>query len=306
MVRNNISVNDIGYMVNTCVKNILREYHHSIGYEYENTIDKLSSFIYHHFGVNVSVPLNMFNVNGKELKLQFESQPPDGDENTYGAYDSDSHILKIYKNCPKDIEYIKRVVTHELSHAVDKSKRTKTDFDTSDTVNAYSDNAKEFQVANTIMYLFRPTEIQARLSEYQSLLKSRPKLTTCYVFNQKNDILNNQKQYVLQKEVDNCLKLKDMYYYFNKLKNYDYTSGELDDGIDYTQVLLLIGSIRRDIFTNRMKEIGKPINQSKFDNGFNHKQFYKIKNNVIRLLHKRLNNMITKARKIKADAIYVN
>jgi len=305
MVENRISVNDIECMVGTCVKGILREYHHSIGYEYEDVIDYLSSLVYAKFGENFIVPLELFNINGKELKVQFKDAPNDNYGNSYGSYNSYSHILYIYKNCPKDTEYIKRIIAHELSHSIDKSKRSKTDFDTQKTVEAYSGDTKEYKVASAIMYLFRPTEIQARLTEYQALLKSRPKLVNCYVFTLDNNILSDPKTWVLQQEVNSCLKIKDMYYFLNKLKNYDYTSGQLDNDVDYAQVLLLLSSIRYDIFTGRMGERGKYVNQDKFNGDFNSKEFYKMKKNLIKLLRKRINDMIAKARKIKADAIGV-
>ena len=301
MKTNILCVNDINSMVGTCVKSILNEYHHTIDYRYGNEITKLAELITKKFGQNFVPP---FKINGNLIGVKFYQPKNDGEP---AGYDSENHILYISKNIPNDFNYIKQIVSHEFSHIIDKSYRTRKDFDNDTTVDNYNiDDQKSFEVAKNISYLFRPTEIQARLSSYHNLLTERPKLLDCNVVELKSLIASNPKLHVLQTEVEDCLKIKSMYVAIKMLEKYAANNQEtsiLPNGVDYWSVLMILASSRREMTMKRNGDMNVSPDDNKFTKQINSNDFSKAKQRIIQLFRKRMNNMIHKAKKIKYDVM---
>lgn len=301
MVNKQICLDEIKGMVGTCLDRILNEYHHTVDYQYGNDIDGLTKLIIDRFGKPFVAP---FKVNGNLIGVNFYHS--NSNEEPAG-YDSKNHVLYISDDIPLDFDYIKQIVSHEFSHIVDKSNRTKPDFDSDVTINNYrSYDEKSFDAAKTISYLFRPTEIQARLSAYHNLLTTRPKLINCKVLELDSLISTNPRLYVLQTEVEDCLKIKSMYKAIKMLEKYAKNNQDMSvapNGVDYWTVLMIIAASRREITMRRNGDDNISQENNKFTQQIDSNTFLMAKKRIIQLYRKRMNDMIHKAKKIKYDVM---
>ena len=89
------------------------------------------------------------------------------------SYDKTTNEIEI--NSDRNIFYskMKENIMHELSHFVDLNMRTKT-ASPAFQLSTYGETDAMAGIADDIIYLFNPTEIQARLTQFKQLLKRLP------------------------------------------------------------------------------------------------------------------------------------
>ena len=147
-----ISLDELNDMVGTCLDMVLNEYHHTIDYQYGTDIETIARCVSIMFGDNFTIPEHLVTVNGKPLNINFY-QPKR--EQEFAGYDISTNTLHISKSIPNDYKFIKQLVSHEMSHIVDKQKRTKEDFDTDGAIDTYTiDDSKSFNEAKFIITFY--------------------------------------------------------------------------------------------------------------------------------------------------------
>lgn len=183
------------------------------------------------------------------------------------------NIKKIFEDRHISSNYWFSLIMHEISHYIDLNLRTKNDVRSYFSLNsdAFSTSKQFVDVANRILYLFSPTEIQARLNEYYYGLK--------YGLLSKNDSIDSNKS-------DNVLLGNEMLGHIVSLEN------ETDS---YSIVLELL--LAAKLHVKRLKNNPKYIQDTDFI--WNDKEFEDQKQSLLRLYKKRLSSMERKAESIR-------
>lgn len=155
---------DIKQMVAECTERVLSEVRHRLDSGLRN-LAKLAIEVANDGGG--SIPANLVN----NLNPYFKTDKPmqvivkkAEDRFEDASFDSKNMILSIVPRMLKSKKLLS-VVVHELSHFVDQEKRTKTDTD---------NLCHRHPFFNNCTYIFKPTEMQARLAQYGELIEGSP------------------------------------------------------------------------------------------------------------------------------------
>ena len=160
-------VNDLKIIITECVQRIL-EYHHVINQSLESLAEMVLSIAEKGGGVIPANEVAKFNpyFDGADLNVAIENET-----GNVASYEHKTNTLYVpnsssfYRN-----GRLKEVIMHELSHYIDNNLRTKPDFANK----RYYDDAEAADLANDILYYFKPTEMQARLTQYKYFLEKYP------------------------------------------------------------------------------------------------------------------------------------
>lgn len=224
--------------------------------------------------------LNPYFKTDKDLRVVVE---PPHDDILATFYKDESKIVVTTTAMMSYNEYLLSTIMHELSHYIDQTKRTK---EATDICVNNSDGLKD-----RCTYLFNPSEMQARLTEYATQLRK-------------------DKNFVnLKVEDDNTrLFITQMRKYLSLLRfaKFNPNTAREVKGKDVLEWVCSHGEIARAIRRLDSRDIGTVTKNSIIcNNGFvNEADFLKRQQAVIKLYEKRLRNFTHKALKIKYD--YIN
>ena len=133
-------------------------------------------------------------------------------------------------------------------------------------------------IADDIIYLFSPTEIQARLTQFKQLLKRMP---------------NQSRKNLTEHFNEKCLRLehmKELIDIFNDCR-YGHKSEEIVQMVAFSMSF------------SRIKRRGGNVDNAAWGETITEEEFNEQKEKIGRTLEKRLRNMWQKASKLKFDAI---
>ena len=277
------TLDDIRQMVSECLER-LYEYHHAPDESISALADAVIEKVKHGGGVISRRTMNKINPYFKEnrplkvivVKSGFNTLLH-GKVNA--SYNQDDNTIEIVKNNVnlENMGRVKELIMHELSHFVDKNLGNK--FNKIIQFNGIQDKYVVF--ANNFKYLFDPSEIQARLSEYHQHLKEVPE-----------DALED----ALEETLNKILFLKQMEGYLKKVKNIDFYS-------ENSEAIYRISKLNYAERIARRDNGPQNINMDNKNGFVSIEQFEDMKNNIVRKAEKRLRSMKNKAYKIKYDAI---
>lgn len=267
-----LSEREIRSMVMECVSMIL-EHHHAI----DKSLEKLADLIdekYHEGGGVISVEeinsINPYFSVNSPIVVSVVSN-----DEFAASYNEKTNEIEINEKKYNGRFSSKELIMHELSHFIDLNARTKPiNPPTQYTPNGPTDLPVKF--SNDILYFFRPTEMQARLTQFTYFLKSNPDCA-------RKDLTSIENEKVLKTEYMSILiEIVEGTEYYK-------TSGEI--------VQILANSASCD----RVKKRGGGYERSAFLDGMSESEFNVQKQKIISILKKRLNSFKQKALKIKYD-----
>ena len=266
--------NDIRQMVTECVSMLL-ERHGAIDERLEGLADLIIKKFEEGGGKITPEELSQFNKYfncNRPLNVIVGTDGRDA-----AAYYRETNTIKIDKNSFfTRNDRLKEAIMHELSHFVDQNMRTVPDY----TGKFYNDSSYKAKIANDIMYYFRPTEMQARLTQFKYAIK-------------KDKSLANRPL----SAAESILKIKEMKYLISVLLSERFNN-------HYMGVLHRISFMQS---ATRAQNRGNGISNAGFINGFRSKNdFLTQKEKIIHKLGIKLRNYINKASKIKFDALSEN
>lgn len=263
---------EIRSMVMECVSMIL-EHHHSI----DKSLEKLAELIdekYHEGGGFISTEeINAINPYFS-VKSPLVVSVVSNDE-FVASYNVKTNEIEINEKKYNGKFSSKETIMHELSHFIDLNARTKPlNPPTQYTPNGPIDLPVKF--SNDILYFFRPTEIQARLTQFTYFLKSNPDCA-------KKDLSSFENEKVLKAD-------------------YMSTLIEIVEGSDYYKASgEIVQILANSASYNRVKKRGGGYERSAFLDNMSESEFNVQKQKIISILKKRLKSFKQKALKIKYD-----
>lgn len=269
-----LGANDLEIMITECVQRIL-EHHHAI----DDSLEQLASLIIDKFkGGGGNIDPEAINAVNPYFKVTTPLKIiPVRGVNYVASYSKNNNEIEINSDRNILLPKMKENIMHELSHFVDLNLRTKPR-DPAFRLSEYGEVDAMANIADDIIYLFSPTEIQARLTQFKQLLKripgqSRKDLTE--YFNEK------------------CLRLtrmKELLEIFNDCR-YGYKSDEIVQMVAYSTSY------------SRIIRKGGNIDNAAWGENMSEEEFIIQKKKIGRVLEKRLRNMWQKASKLKFDAL---
>lgn len=269
-----LGANDLKIMITECVQRIL-EYHGAIDDSLEQLADVIINKFEHGGGTIDPETINSINPYFKTRQPLIVT--PVRNAEYVASYDINTNEIEINSNRNILLPKMKENIMHELSHFVDLNMRTKP-ADPAFKLSDYGETDALANIADDIIYLFSPTEIQARLTQFKQLLKRMP---------------NQSRKNLTEHFNEKCLRLehmKDLIDIFNDCR-YGYKSEEIVQMVAYSMSF------------SRIKRRGGNVDNAAWGETITEEEFNEQKEKIGRTLEKRLRNMWQKASKLKFDAI---
>lgn len=269
-----INEQDIREMVTECVSMLL-ERHGAIDEKLEGLADLIIAKYEEGGGIISANEINSINPYFKTAK-PIKVTIVDGGA-SIASYDYKTNEIEINKQRFNSRYSAKESIMHELSHFIDLNARTKApnpprQFST----NGPKDIHATF--ANDILYFFRPTEMQARLTQYAYFLKEHPEFAS---------------KKLIMHENEKVLKIGYMRTLLAIFNGAQYNS----PSEDIVQMVANIASY------DRVEKRGGTYSNSAFWEDMSKKEFILQKEKISKILTKRLKSFVNKAAKIKYDCL---
>ena len=269
-----LNVKDLKRIVTECIQRIL-EYHSAI----DSRLEQLADLVINKFeagGGNIEPDtINSINPYFKTNKPLVVT--PINNSDCVASYNFSTNEIEINSGKYVLPSKMKENIMHELSHYIDLNLRTKPK-DPAFKLSDYGETDAMAKIADEIIYLFSPTEMQARLTQFKQLLKRCPGQSTKSLTEHFNE---------------RCLKLaqmKELLDIFNDCR-YGYKSDEIVQMVAYSTSY------------SRLKRKGNNVENAAWGTYMSENEFNQQKEKIGKVLEKRLNLMQQKASKIKFDAM---
>lgn len=266
-------------MVRESVEGIL-EAHHAIDNGLQDLADIILDMARNGGGTipaNVVNRYNKYFKSSRDLKVVLLKR-----NSSYAYYDARSNCFGIAQKT-LNLSKARETVMHELSHFIDQTARTKPDTETA--------TLPRLKFVDLALYFYRATEMQARLTEYSYRIKRNPKLAKYKIRDRQTNLHVDDMEIVLQ-----------MVERANFYNNSD-PSWAMVVGLAYA--IALNKSMRRNNTTTISAIADRLSNYIKIEK-MTEEDFDMRKNSVIKFCQKRLRSFISKALKIKYDALQTN